>query len=400
MDTSKIKSERPEHAPLILCGELLKFYIGMLGKMRQALCVAVSVSLLFAQKTDPDELFHRAVDAQQAGDYPAAIQCYKQLLSLRPDFFEARANLGAALVHEKKFDQAVAEYQAALKLHAGDPAIVRNLGLAFYKEGDFRRAADQFTVLHTSAPEDLRIVTLLADCDERLGQDEQAVALLAPLEKSNPDNLDLIYVLGSALIHSGKREAGVRLVDRVARQSDSADAYLLAGSTWIDLNEFDKAREDLDAALRLNPNLPGVHTFSGIVRDKVGDAQGGEAELRKALQLDPNDFQANLNLGAILYKQRDAASAKVYLTRAAARNPASPLVRYELALVKSATGDLSAAAQDLEMLTRENPSWLEPHVELAALYYKLRRPADGLKEREIVDRLTGEQQKQEPEPKR
>jgi len=59
-------------------------------------------------------------------------------------------------------------------------------------------------------------------------------------------------------------------------------------------------------------------------------------------------------------------------------------------------GDYAAAAQDLEKLTKDDPTWLEPHIELASLYYRLRRPEDGRKEREIVDRLTAEQQPKPP----
>jgi hypothetical protein len=47
-------------------------------------------------------------------------------------------------------------------------------------------------------------------------------------------------------------------------------------------------------------------------------------------------------------------------------------------------------------LVKDDPTWLEPHEELASLYYRLHRPADGAKEREIVDKLTADQQAQGP----
>jgi chorismate mutase len=40
---------------------------------------------------------------------------------------------------------------------------------------------------------------------------------------------------------------------------------------------------------------------------------------------------------------------------------------------------------------RDEPDWLVPHVELAALYYRLNRPEDGAREKKIVDRLTEEE---------
>jgi hypothetical protein len=50
----------------------------------------------------------------------------------------------------------------------------------------------------------------------------------------------------------------------------------------------------------------------------------------------------------------------------------------------------------LELLVKDDPDWLEPHVELAALYDRLRRPEDGAKERQIVDSLSAKQQAQGP----
>ena len=72
------------------------------------------------------------------------------------------------------------------------------------------------------------------------------------------------------------------------------------------------------------------------------------------------------------------------------------MARYESAMLKSAAGQYEAATLDLEQLVKDDPQWLEPHVELASLYYKLRRPQDGAKEREIVDRIAAEQQSHGP----
>jgi thioredoxin-like negative regulator of GroEL len=67
--------------------------------------------------------------------------------------------------------------------------------------------------------------------------------------------------------------------------------------------------------------------------------------------------------------------------------PSSNLARYALALVRSAMGENEQAVADLEELVRTNPNWVEPHVKLASLYFRLRRPADGQRERAIIDQL-------------
>ena len=355
------------------------------------------IAVAFAQqRADPDQLLKAAIDEQQHGDYPAAIRDYRKLLELRPDTVEAKVNLGAALAHQGQFDEAIALYQAALPSLSFKNPVLLNLGLAYYKKGDFASAQEQFETLRTLDPGNARVATLLGDTDVHLGKSESAVALLEPLDPANTQNLDFQYVYGSALIAAGRRREGVVRMERVAESSNSADAYLLAGGTLLDMNEFERARKDLETALKLDPRLPNIYTLVGKARDKTGDATQAEPMFREALKGNPDDFDANLTLGAILYKRRALAEAAVYLNRALKLKPTDPTVRYESAMLKSTVGDYATAAQELETLVKENPTWLDPHVELATLYYRLHRPADGAREREIVERLTAEQQTNGP----
>ena len=50
----------------------------------------------------------------------------------------------------------------------------------------------------------------------------------------------------------------------------------------------------------------------------------------------------------------------------------------------------------LEELIAESPSFVEAHVTLATVYYRLRRKEDGDRERAIVERLNAEAQARQP----
>ena len=373
-----------------------RFQLSLLAMRAVVLSFALSASLALAQPQDPDRLLNAAIEAQQHGDYETAIADYRKILELRPNLFEAKVNLGAALAHEGKFDDAIAAYRSALTSAPQNRPLLLNLGLAYYKKGDFKSAREQFASLQKLQPSDVRTAILLGDSELRLGDNKAALALLEPLETANTQNLDFEYVLGSALIKAGRQRDGVERMEKVAAGTNSADAYLLAGVTLSQLNEYERARHDLDLALNLDPKLPGIYTLVGTARDKTGDAKQAEPAFRKAIELNPEDFDANLYLGAILYKNRQMDEAKTFLEHALKLNPTSSLARYEYAMYKSTAGDYPSAVQDLEKLAHDDPTWLEPHVELASLYYRLHRPADGAKERQIVDRITAEQQSQGP----
>ncbi len=344
-----------------------------------------------AQGPDPQQLFQEAFTAQQRGDAMLAVRKYQELLRLYPDIAAARANLGIVLVSLGRFDEAIIEYQAALRQIPGNRDLRLNLALAYYKKGAFSEAADEFNSLHEAEPNDVRIATLLGQCYVRLGRDTQAISLLTPFEKANPDNLDLIWALGSALIRSGETQEGLARVERVAEQGHSAEAYMVAAQAYLKFGNLAPARLNFDRAMRLNDHQPGLYTLGGMIMEYSSDPQGAAGAFQKAVEADPNDFEARLHFGVVLYEQRQLDAARQQLDRALAINPSSPLARYQLARVKRAQGQVAEAVKDLEGVERDEPDWIAPHVELSTLYYRLNRVEDGAREKQIVDRLSTEQ---------
>lgn len=349
-----------------------------------------------AQTPDPQQLFVEGIQAQQRGDFQTAIRDYQEFLKLHPNAFQAEVNLGAALVHEGQFDAAIALYRSALSQAPGNSRVLLDLALAYYKKGDLSSAQEQFAALNRAQPDDVQVAILLGDTDNRLSKPAEALRVLAPLESKYSENSDFEFVLGTALIGSGQKSQGAERLEKVAKEKNSAEAYMLSGSALLELNDFARAREDLNTALRLNPKLPGIYSLAGTARDNTGDLKGAEEAFRQALQLNPDDFTANLYLGAMLSKRRELEQARVYLDHALQLNPSSSMARYEFAMLESVSGQYEAALHDLQIVAKEDPDWLEPHVELATLYYRLHQPEEGAKERQIVQVLSAKQQAKGP----
>lgn len=360
-------------------------------------CICLLGPAAAGQRKDPGALFNDAVAAQQHGDFQTAIRDYRAYLAIRSNDFEAKVNLGAALVHEAQYDEAIADYKSALALAPHNDGILLDLGLAYFKKGDFSNARLQFEALRKSQPGNVQVAILLGYSYLNLGKPSDAVDLLSPLESRNAMNSDFEYVLGSALITTGKQDEGIERIEKVAKATDSAGAYYLAGTTLLKMNAFEHAKVDLDAALRLDPKLPNIYTLAGTARDNSGHLDTAESAFREALKLNPNDFTANLYLGAILYKRRQLTEAKTYLDRAVQLDPTSSLARYETALMESVSGEYADATRNLEIVAKNDPNWLDPHVQLATLYYRLHRPQDGARERAVVQQLAAKQQAAGPD---
>jgi tetratricopeptide (TPR) repeat protein len=365
--------------------------LGFLG----ALIILKLASATSAQAPDAQQLFQEAFAAQQRGDATLAVSKYENLLRLYPDMVAARANLGVVLVSLGRFDEAIVQYRAALRQAPGNRDLRLNLALAYYKKGDFAAAAEEFSPVHEQEPGDVRIATLLGDCYVRLGRYAQIISLVTPLEGAHPDDLALAWLLGYALIRTGRTQEGLKRVEKVLQRGQSAEAFMLAAEGHLKLEDFKEARRNVDAAMRLNPNLPGLYTVRGMVLEYGGDDKGAAEAFQRALEANPNDFEAQMRLGSVLYAERKLGEARVHLNRALEIDPTSPYPRYELARVERAQGQVEAAVKDLERVVRAEPEWLAPHIELVALYYRLNRPEDGAREKALVDRLSEEQRQRE-----
>ena len=343
-----------------------------------------------------DDFMREALTAQRSGNLRGAIENYRKALALRPASVEARANLAAALSANGQFDEAIKEDLRVLAVLPGQTDIRMNLALAYYKKGDWQNSSDQFKKVLAVRPKDLTAAMLLGYSEIKLNQAAAAAALLSPLEPGNENNLDFEFVLAEAQIASGREAEGLPRMEKTAKATNALDAWVIAGTARLHRREFREACADLDAALAIDPSMPGLNSLAGQARDAIGETESAKAAFEVALRQDPQDFAANLYLGTMRLKQRDIEGARPMLELALKLHPEVPQTQYQMAVLNGMTGHNAEAAAALEQLEKQDPDWLDPHIQLASLYYKLHRPEDGQREREIVQRIEAEQQKQGP----
>jgi tetratricopeptide (TPR) repeat protein len=138
-----------------------------------------------------------------------------------PSDFEAHYNLAAMLQAASKLDDAMREYEAALRLRPNDAAANNAMGAA-----------------------------LLAS-----GQPGKAVAYLSQALTTRPDYFPARYNLGNALAAQDDF-AGAAEQFRLALQlqPDDADAEANLGSALAEMGRFSEAKGHFEHALQLNPN--------------------------------------------------------------------------------------------------------------------------------------------------
>jgi tetratricopeptide (TPR) repeat protein len=364
---------------------MLKYFI--------TLGLAFSIAA-FAQT--PQEIVQDAQRRQRAGDLAGAANEYRNFLQIHPEATAIHSNLGAALAGLGRFEEAISEYKIALHQSPSLAAARLNLALCYYKMGRFQDASAELETVHKENPENHQAVLLLADCYMRLGREQDVIRVLEPEEEKYPDDLAIAYLLGTAYIREKRVAEGQALVDRILRNGDSAEAHLMLGTARMGVADYAGARDEFAKAEALNPNLPEVHVLYATALMFTGDSDLSNKEFLAELRHDPYNFEANLQLGAMAKQQQNYGLARKYFERAGETRPGDPGVAYQLALLTIEDGSLDRARLMLESLVKQSPQFLEAHVSLAQVYYRLKRPEDGKRERDIVQKLTAEIQSKQP----
>jgi tetratricopeptide (TPR) repeat protein len=364
--------------------------------MRKLSFILLLMLPLAALAQSAQELVQDAQQKHRSGDLAGAAAEYRQFLQMHPEATPIHSNLGAALAGLGRFEEAIAEYKIALKQVPALAEARLNLALCYYKMGRIEDAAKELEKVHAEKPANRQALLLLADSYMQLGRENDVIRVLEPEEPKSPDDLAIAYLLGTALIRQKRVAEGQVLVDRILRNGDSAEAHLMLGTAKMGVQDYAGARDEFAKAIALNPNLPEVHVLYANALMFTGDSDLSAKEFKAGLQQDPYNFEANLQLGAMAKQEQNFPQARKYFERAGETRPGDPGVQYQLALLAVEDGTLDKAREMLEALLKESPQFLEAHVSLAQVYFRLKRTEDGQRERAIVLKLTAEAQARQP----
>jgi tetratricopeptide (TPR) repeat protein len=347
------------------------------------------LSLAFAStaQQSPEQLYKAATAAYDRGEVAQAISLYEQVIRLQPDSVAARTDLGVALVHEGRYSEGIAQYQEALKHDPGNLVARLDLALAWYKRGEFEKAARELQNLRQKQPQNQQTLHLLSDCYLRLGKNADVITLLKPIYEANPEDLALDYALGTALIREGQISQGEVVIDRILKRGDSAEANLLMGEAQFESGDYKSAAATLRKAVDPDAGIPEAWSLYGRTQLRNEEPAGAKMAFLRALQLDPNDYQANLHLGSLLRSEGKQDEAAPYVERAWRLRPSSPEARFQVAALAASSGKLGEARKQFEDLERDWPDFLEVHVQLAALYARMNLKQESNRERAAVLKL-------------
>jgi len=95
----------------------------------------------------------RGLSCYQKGDYNEAIKQFQEALKLNPGKAEIHYNLGLTYQAKGLLNEAVEEYRKALEINPEDAETHNNLGVVYYNQGSYRKAIEEFKLALSINPD-------------------------------------------------------------------------------------------------------------------------------------------------------------------------------------------------------------------------------------------------------
>ncbi len=231
----------------------------------------------------------RALARQQIAEYGRSIEDFTAAITLHPNV-DAYNLRGFVFFRAGRLDEAVADFQRAVKLDPNSENGWRFLGAALSDKGEATLAFEAFS---------------------------------AGLQVNNRDPW-LYFLRGVALAIRGDREGALRDAAEGFQLSgaQSADAYLARGVVAYYLDDLENTERDLGEALKLDPrNVQAMSALGRLLTRRQIPARAAPL-LDAALRIDPHQWEALLNRGLLRFSTNDLKGALDDLDRSISLNAA------------------------------------------------------------------------------
>jgi tetratricopeptide (TPR) repeat protein len=372
-------------------------YNGFMPRRELALslgAVLFVAPLLCARQSASTSQQQIASHARQAQEYlkannlgPAASE-FAAIVALDPNNVDARANLGVLLFFQGKYADAIPQLRAALKLNPSLGKTQALLGIGEERTGDVQAARGDLEAAFPKV-EDLKIRIEtgmeLIDIYSAAGELDKAAVTVNVLRELEPTDEAILYM--SYRIYSDLANESMLSLSVVAPKS--ARMHQMMAHELAKQGHTAEAIENYRAALKIDPQLSGLHFELAEMLNSssvAANQEEAESEYKEALKVNPLDVQSECRLGDIAAKRGDLKEAFERYARAVQLQPDNADANIGFAKVLMSMDQPEKARQYLEHAIQIDPTSAVAHFRLSTIYRQAGRTADAKHEVEEYEK--------------
>jgi tetratricopeptide (TPR) repeat protein len=226
----------------------------------------------------------RGLDLFSKGKLEQAIKEYNEAIRAYPTLAAAHNNLGSAYFAAARFDEAAASFLQAIKLDPDYGQAHFNLALTHLKLGHDAQANDELVAA-------TRAYNSTGEAHLKAGRLKEAEESFRAMLQIDPGYAPALLRLGLICNADRRYEEAAQHLQRVLeRQPSNADAHEALAESFFGQRKYDEAATEADRALKLAPDSAGAHYLAGLARASLGQRDPALAHLARLRQLKAEDY--------------------------------------------------------------------------------------------------------------
>jgi tetratricopeptide (TPR) repeat protein len=293
---------------------------------------------------------------EDAKDDPKLEAVLRQVVAAYPKMNEMHQALLGFLLSRKRTADAEIEMRAMIAADPDDTAraldLVRFLG-SVKGPAEGRLELEKLVAAKPGAADYKFALAQLDFAEKKV--DVATASLEAIIAKGEPkeDVVRARLLLASMNIQLGQKDKAKTLIkDVLASDEKNADALALRANLSLDSGETDSAVADLREALNQQPNSVALLMLLGRALERQGAVELANERIAQAVKTSNYSPQIALDYIAFLGRRGKAAEAETVLSEAAARNPNDPRLLQALAQLRLSKQDWVGAQAAAEALKK------------------------------------------------
>ena len=228
--------------------------------------------------------------------YDEAIAHHQRAIRLRPDYALGYNNLGAAQRAAGRLDDAIASYRKALEIMPDFAGASYNLANAQLEQGKAGDSVESFRRALAANPNSVEAHNNLGIALANSGDINGAIAEFRATLQIDERSVQAHRNLGNMLYDMGQRAEGIAHLERAIEIApDQADATYDIGTILLQEQRFAPAAARFEAALKIKPDWAEAHNNLGIALASQGKIADALKHFERAVELNPNLADARAN---------------------------------------------------------------------------------------------------------
>lgn len=295
------------------------------------------------------------------GDRPTARQELSQLLMLSPDYPDALFQMGVLNYQEKRYDDAIANFERMQKVAPNDPRgligkVQTMQGLKKFDEA-IRLLQDDLK----ANPQRSFYRLALANTAVEAQQYDLAIGEYRKLLEKNPKNFDVQIRLAETVRRKGDMKLSITEFQKAKELNpNDAAAYVHLALLYEGDGRPQEAKPLYEQILKLEPdNAVALNNLAFNLAEYGGDLDQALTMAQRAKAKFPHHLDIADTLGYIFVKKNLSDNAIQIFREIVGKDQKNPTYRYHLAVALAQKGDKPAARKEAEEALRNKPSKMD-----------------------------------------